>query len=279
MIQFNRGIKNSAFINALNVLYDDKSSFWYKLVTDRDLFIAIREEYINVYYQGQSICRLEFKNGIIGHTHKKYLGVNQTGYFSSLNGIISNPESKINSLLELEEIKINVKNHFGKEKVKSYTEVLNCEKYIVDVEASLVMMREPGTTKKSKYKISSIDFVALEFDDKKELKLVFYEAKHFDNSEIRSRTIPKVFGQISRYEDSLKLHKKELINSYKLVIANLSNLHILTHRNFVLKMPVNGIAIDYEPKLIVFDTPTSIVNDPHIIKLRNHFGNRLILKL
>lgn len=71
----------------------------------------------------------------------------------------------------------------------------------------------PYPQKKSDYELSSIDYLILEED-----KLVFYEAKHFSNSEIRSRNIPKVFAQIDRYEKALIQHKNEILNSYNLIL-------------------------------------------------------------
>ena len=46
MAKFKRGIENQKFIDALNKLFSDKSSFWYNMVNDQDLFIAIRDEYL-----------------------------------------------------------------------------------------------------------------------------------------------------------------------------------------------------------------------------------------
>ena len=60
MGEFKRGIKNPKFIDALNVLYADKTSFWYKMVNNPQLYIAIRDNYINVYYKGQSLCKLAY---------------------------------------------------------------------------------------------------------------------------------------------------------------------------------------------------------------------------
>ena len=128
MSEFNRGITNEKFINALNALYTDKNSFWHKMVTDKDLFIAIRKEYLNVYYKGQSLCRLDYKSFVRGTTHKKYLGVNKPGYFYSNNGIFSSEISEISSLSEIAQLKQNITKHIGKEKKKSNTVIVNNEK-------------------------------------------------------------------------------------------------------------------------------------------------------
>jgi hypothetical protein len=122
--------------------------------------------------------------------------------------------------------------------------------------------------KHSDYKRSSIDYLALEDDT-----LVFYEAKHFTNSEIRSRTTPKVFEQIERYEEELKIHRGEVIDSYNAVLQNLIDLKILPD----LIIP-SEIKIDLLPRLIVFEVEKDERDDIHLQKLRKHFGKRLILK-
>jgi hypothetical protein len=279
MHEFNRGITNGDFIHALNELYKNEDSFWYRMVNDKELFIAIREDYLNVYYKGQSVCRLYYKNGIKGATHKRYLGVEEPGYFHSENGIFLNQKSEIKSLTEIAQLKGNITIHVGKEKDESYTEIINNEKCIIDVEIAFVSSRIDEPIKKSKYKISSIDYLALEMDRYDEQILVFYEAKHFTNSEIRSRTEPKVLKQIKRYEKVLLDHNDEIIRSYELVIKNLLDLHILDKRNYKWAgSNKKDLKIDPEPKLIIFDNKQISINEKHIQKLQSYFGSRLILK-
>ena len=67
--------------------------------------------------------------------------------------------------------------------------------------------------------------------DKNELgniKLVFYEAKHFENSEIRARIEPKVVEQIRKYHIALSEHKIEIMNSYKRIFKNIVELNLNT---------------------------------------------------
>lgn len=279
MNEFIRGIKDENFINALNELYKDENSFWHMMINDKELFIAIRKEYLNVYYKGQSICRLFYKDIIKGATHKKYLGIDEPGYFYSENGEFSNEKSKIKSLSEIIQLKENINKYVGKEKDKSYTEIINNEKCILDVEIAFVRPKVVKPTKKSEYEISSIDYLALESDSNDKPSLVFYEAKHFTNSEIRSRTEPKVIGQIKRYKQALKDHNDEIIRSYKLVSKNLLDLHILDKRNYKgTDIQMNILRIDPEPRLIIFGNNQNSVNNKHLKKLHVFFGNGLILK-
>lgn len=279
MNEFIRGINDEKFINALNELYKDESSFWHLMINDKELFIAIRDEYLNVYYKGQSVCRIYYKNIIRGATHKKYLGINEPGYFYSENGKFLDEKSKINSLEEIIQLKDNINKYVGKEKDKSYTEIINNEKCILDVEIAFVRPKVVKPLKKSEYEISSIDYVALEYDNNDDPVLVFYEAKHFTNSEIRSRTEPKVIGQIKRYKQALKDHKDEIIRSYNLVTKNLLDLHILNLRNYKgTDIYMKFLRIDPEPRLIIFGNNQNLLNDKHLQKLHDFFGKGLILK-
>ena len=73
MSDFSHGIKNEAFLEGLRKL-SAQESWWRDVLADRWLLIAIRDEYLNVYWQGQSIFRVAFQNGeVIATTHPKYL--------------------------------------------------------------------------------------------------------------------------------------------------------------------------------------------------------------
>ena len=73
---FRRGL-DPEFVEKLNELYDQSDSWWRALVDDDDLFLAVRYNYINVYYLGCSLLKLMWKKptkmAIVGETHYKYL--------------------------------------------------------------------------------------------------------------------------------------------------------------------------------------------------------------
>ena len=47
-----------------------------------DMFVAIRENYLNIYYLGASLAKIRFdeKNSIVFELHKKYMGLDEDGY-------------------------------------------------------------------------------------------------------------------------------------------------------------------------------------------------------
>lgn len=270
MAIFKRGISNKNFIESLNNLYSDKKSFWHKIVNDKELFIGIRDEYLNVYYNGQSLCLLTYNKGIVeGKTHKKYMGLDEGGYIKSRNGLIIEQKATISNLSEISIIKSNIRSgYIGKEKVESYREVIDHSKHVIDVEITFVHELVSNPHKKSDYQTSSIDYLVLDKN-----KLVFYEAKHFNSPEIRSNATPRVLHQIERYARELLNHKSEIENAYQTVLQNRKDLNIL---NDVL-LPDN-LEIDTQPYLIVFATDRNRSNDSHLQKLKMHLQDRLILK-
>lgn len=261
MSEFKRGITNHRFINELN-----SNKYWLQMVKDEDLFIAIRNEYLNVYYYGQSICKVEFvKNKIKWTSHKKYLGIDESGYIDT--GVY---------LQKIDELKQNARKHGGKEKEQVKQSILENKRLcILDVE--ITFGREGSFGKRS------IDFLAVEKDSSDKIKLVFYEAKHFDNSEIRARETPKVFEQIDKYEKVLKdtKHQKEILTSYTIIYENVKALNFNNKANLINLIGADSskLGIDTEPRLILFAIGKNKNDDIHIQRLRTQLGDRrLILK-
>jgi len=260
MSVFKRGIENKVFITELN-----SSPHFQKMIADEDLFIAIRDEYLNVYYYGQSICKIEFvKNKIKWTTHKKYLGIDESGYTDTGS-----------HLEDLEKLKRKAKEYGGKEKEQVKEHILkNKSLCILDVEVTF--------GRKENYGKRSIDYLAVERNNDK-ISLVFYEAKHFDNPEIRAREIPKVFEQIEKYETALTdpMHKIEILNSYKTIYKNILELNLNNKSKLTefIGANIDNIEIDNKPRLIIFEIEPNKINDIHIQKLKQKFGQkRLILK-
>ena len=261
MSKFKRGIENQSFINALNA-----NDYWKEIIKDKDLFIAIRDKYISVYYYGQVLTKIEYiKNEIKWTSHKKYLGLDKNGYTHTGK-----------YLDRLDELKQNAKKYCGKEKEQVKKHVLD-DKSLCVIDVEVTFGKEPGFSKRS------IDYLVVEKNDSNELNLVFYEAKTFDNNEIRARETPKVFEQMEKYEMALKNadHRKEILESYKTIYNNLIDLN-LDKRNNLSKMigeNIESLKVNDEPRLIIFGIDKGSKDDIHLEKLKNKFGEkRLILK-
>ncbi len=272
MGEFKRGIKNPKFIDALNVLYADKTSFWYKMVNNPQLYIAIRDNYINVYYKGQSLCKLAYcRDGKIkGETNHKY--INKTlskKTVNSYNGLICGTQH-ITSLDQVEDLINNAEEYALEEKKSSYGYILS-NKSILDVEITFNATDE--------IKRSSIDYLEATIKQGK-LVLNFYEAKHCSNAEIVSRTEPKVFEQLDRYEKYLISQEANIQSSYKLVCNNILDLNL--SERFPLAQTVLednlSLVVNRLPYLIIFGESHNSDWNKHVAKLRTRLHDRLILK-
>ena len=57
------------------------SSLFQKLKEDKELYIEVRKDnYLNVYYQGGCVAKIDYKDGLVFTTHNKYLGIGESGY-------------------------------------------------------------------------------------------------------------------------------------------------------------------------------------------------------
>ncbi|MFD2603731.1 hypothetical protein [Flavobacterium suzhouense] len=256
MYKFQRGIKNPDFITALN-----KNQHFQNMVRDKDLFIAIRKEYINVYYYGQSICKISFnkKNREIKWiSHKKYFGINENGYLNT--GIY---------LEKIEELKLNAEKYKLEEKEQ-------VKKHALDNEDICILDIEVGFGKPRAY----IDYVTIE-NINGSTKLVFHEAKHFKNSDIRSKKEPKVFAQMKIYENLLHEYREDILISYNKVYENIIELNLNNKHKLVkvIGKTFDNIKIDTKPILNIFEFDSQRKGtDEHLRRLEKQFGSRLNLK-
>jgi hypothetical protein len=80
-------------------------------------------------------------------------------------------------------------------------------KEIVEREVGLVQEEVHETIQR---RAQFVDLQAVSDDG----KMVFVEVKLFNNPEIRSWETPSVVTQLKKYQDIIKLHKENIINSY-----------------------------------------------------------------
>ena len=248
---FNRGLTDE-FVKALNKAYEDPDSWWRKLVDDKDLFLGIRENSINVYFNGGSILELKYikGTGIVGRTHFKYL-VNLAreddtkDYVNFTNGkfdsvIIS--ESYTDIITDLDKIKKATKGYQGEEKTGVHK--ISIEKNsVIDVEIQFPRAR------------NRIDFAALQ-RVRDGVEIVFFEAKTYSNVGL------KVINQVERYESMLIERRKEVEISYQRVANNINEIEGWKKRrsDIFLEAAKGNITLNPEVRLVVFgyDTPQRI---------------------
>lgn len=290
MRQFKRGLSLD-FINRLNKEYES-GGWWKAIADDPQLFIAIRDEYLNVYWKGNSLLRLRMEGGaLLGEVHYKYL----------LRPDVANPYLRIESgrpkignpadfffgdFSDLAGLKRAADAYAGEEKSGVHKIVMS-NPNIIDVEVAFGV-----TNEKSGARVAQrIDFAALR-EIRGSWELVFYEAKAFSNPELRAngKDAP-VLNQIEGYRQFLRNAQAEVADSYRTVCSNLHSLHGdgIKKRIGTMCDALKNIAegkcdfrVSDDVRLVVFgydgDQNNGVVWVEHREKLRNVLKGSLLLR-
>ena len=253
MSKINRGI-SAEFVGALNDEYE-KRGWWKKLVEDKNLFLGVRDRYVDIYLNGRRILNLEYaKNTFVGKTHFKYL-VNlsradtNSEYVNFKNGSfervsLKEPYRQIDA--DLVGIKKSVKPYQGEEN-EGVHKIIMHNKNVIDTEIQF-----PGEDRR-------VDFAALQKAGGK-IKILFFEAKTYSNSQIRHpASRPEVFDQIEAYERIIRRHRKEIQESYQRVAENIASLKGWNTRrsNIFAEAAASGLIVDPEVRLVIFNFNSS----------------------
>lgn len=249
MSKVNRSICTD-FVAALNHEYKS-GSWWKKLIDDSSLFLGIRDEYVDVYFKGGRVLSLEYVNGeLLGSTHFKYL-VNLSRadttneYVKFKNGSFDWVGLKYpyrNIAENLAGIKKSMEPYQGEEK-KGVHRIIMHNTNVVDTEIQF-----PGENRR-------VDFAALQKADNR-IRLIFFEAKSYSNSEIRHPVKrPKVLDQIQAYERIIMKRRNEIADSYRQVAENITCLMGWNKRrsDTFADAAANGLEVDPEVRLVIFN--------------------------
>ena len=280
MATFKRGLCD-AFVEALNQQYDRKEAGWWsQFVDDKDLFLAIRYNAVHVYYRGCRLIEVEWRDGkVVSNTHYKYLlqPSMKKGYeyVEVVDGkpFVADANAYFFDRLIVAELKRSVKRYVGDEK-RGVHDILQKNPHILDVEVAI------GGGK------GQIDFAALQEGKTGQTHIVFYEAKHFGNKELRSESgkIP-VLEQIDRYRGLLEQHRASIVDGYRRVSENLCALNGVPRRyckRHHLLQGTKDFIVEDDPGLAVFgfdgDQKSGRFWCPHRKKLEQRVrGERLLL--
>ncbi len=247
---FRRGL-DQKFVKALNKRYE-ADSWWRKLVDDEETFVAIRDSSVNVYYRGNSLLKLDWnenKETMAGQVHYKYLlrpEIEGSQYVEVVDGKAKPPrDAMFCDIGNVKALKAASRVYAGDEKAGVHEIVLK-RSNVIDVE---IAFRGSGLR---------VDLAALhETDDGPQL--VFYEAKHFSNKELRAEEgrEAKVIGQLDGYSGLLEKNKGQLEECYQRVCENLRCIKGLAGRHpqrhdMLVRVLDEGLRVDPKPRLVVF---------------------------
>jgi hypothetical protein len=286
---FKHGI-DPDFVDRLNHEYE-RGGWWRAMVSDPSLFIAIRDGYLNVYYNGNSLLKLSLDGErLAGEIHYKYLlRPDMPKLYVPVDGgkiKLTDAAAYLQvSLSDVPALKRVAAVYAGEEKAGVHQIVLH-NPSVVDVEIAFGLN---GSDKMSPT-TRRIDFAALR-PTINGAEVVFYEAKQFANKELRASgdNTPPVIEQINGYRKLLVEHATDIAKSYKAVCANLLALEGVKERYASGSDLMTGVAsgqialhVSDEVRLAVFgydaDQEKGEVWAKHRKKLHNALGQKLLLK-
>lgn len=255
MKQFRRGIRNPAMLEALAKL-SEREGWCRDVIRDPSLVIGIRDEYLNVYWQGQSLFRVGMKGGrLTATTHPKYL-LNpdlsgqvaidvETNVFAAPR--IDAMAKAYEPGITLGRLKRAAALYSGEEK-RGVHDIAIANPNVVDVEIAFSGGDVTGGV------VPRIDIAALEPTDAG-ARLVFWEAKTFYNPELRSSGEKNVVRQIELYRRVLAAFRADVIDSYRIIAGNLAALATTSSGARKLDPTVRRVADGGE---LVLDEPAEV---------------------
>lgn len=260
---FSRGL-NDGLVEALNREYGKEDGWWRKLVDDKDTFVAIRDDRVNVYCRGCSLAEVWMESGkVVGQTHYKYLlrptvdaASREYVPFDSAGYQLGESAARalfVESPAEVDALKGASRPFAGDEKIGVH-EIIGANPNILDVEIALGMR---GTRVRGA-SAPRIDFATLHVSEKGG-QVVFFEAKTFANHKAlrKRKDTPEVVSQIESYERLLKASRSLIEESYERVCCNLRDLDGIRDRHpnrdrMLQSIQGKPLTIDEQPRLVVF---------------------------
>ena len=294
MYHFQKGL-NEEFVSVLKNEFK-KQTLWYDVVNDPELFIGIRDNYLNVYYMGNSLLKICLEaDQLKSYTHYKYLlkgDVKKPYVAFNLNSEISFAEKQfMEGSPSIRSLKKASQPYSGVEK-RGVHDIVKANINVIDVEVALTQEaedREKDDSSNPENKDPSaprIDFASFRENKDKSLELQFFEAKHFSYGSVlrTSSGDPKVIKQINSYQVLIKKYHEEIISSYENVCRNL--VEILPENRICprAKAIAEGakFSLSNQPRLVIFgfdeDQKQGNIWRPHFEKLKELLPGRVLVK-
>jgi hypothetical protein len=239
---FKRGL-SPEFVDALRELAE-KPTWFRDVLLDNGLIIGIRNDYINVYVDGQSLFKVDWdpRKARIGiSTHPKYLvdpALSKQVPFDGENFDISSINPMLTSYKvggTLKQMKKSARLYSGVEK-EGVHKVFRANPNVVDLEIALSksadldkatedLDSQNDDVSEGRARAKRVDMACFEKIEG-QIHLCFWEAKDYSNAELWASgdTLPPVVEQVSEYEGLIKKYENDIVTSYRTVAHNLVSL-------------------------------------------------------
>jgi hypothetical protein len=248
-MQFTRKL-SPQFIDSLNDLYTDEKSWWRKIADDKDIFILIRNNELRVQANGGLLLQInqDLQGNIVCKIHEDFLSLrSEKNPYVVLEDKTSGPIQRVEGLngfvKHYAKIKRRINIFTGKER-QAVQYLANNVPQVVDIEIGFEGELKQNASKKS---VPRIDMAAITDNG----TLVFFEAKLFSNSEIRSQKTPKVVRQLEKYQKILSQKGSEIVTAYQEQLSIYSQLKGEFFKNRSRK--INNLSIQPHARLIITD--------------------------
>jgi hypothetical protein len=233
-----------------------EKSWFADVLRDPQLTIGIRDDYINVYADGQSLFKAtwnKISQSISITTHPKYLvdpSLKEPVRFDGQAFEVSSIEPLVRTYeygSTLGRMKKAANLYSGVEKT-GVQQIVRANKCVIDLEIALSKESEqemaddapnPRATAKK------LDIAALEKVGSS-IHLCFWEAKHYTNAELwaSGTTLPPVVKQVLGYNRLIEEYRNDILTSYRLVAQNLVEIARMAGRYDELSPLINEVAAD-----------------------------------
>lgn len=224
--------------------------WWTMLCEDHELYIEIRKDnYINVYYFGGSVARIDYKNGFVAETHQKYLGDDKP------RGKTKKGKDKFQydpiDLTTLNEIKIaDIKNRIKSDYLRHIDNENPAEKWIQGK-----MIKESTNYIDSEFQFNQdaeIGKLRIDLIELSEGVLSFVELKGIFDSRLRNDVkrnlrVPEIIEQMGKYQLFIYRYEDNIKEYYKKLIEIKQSLGLATVDN-------TNLTLNKTPKLIIANT-------------------------
>jgi hypothetical protein len=277
------------FVPALKHAYA-QAGWWRSVADDHDIFVAIRGGYLDAYFKGNSLARVDFRGGkVVGAVHYRYLlNANlKPEYVTVVDGkpVFDRALADffVADLTDVAPLKKAVEPYAGIEKTGVHA-ILRCNPNIIDVEIAF-----GGAAADNGLGAPRMDFAALQ-EDIDAIRLVFFQAKDFTSRELRTPgEKAAVVEQIGNYRDLLEDNEEAVEAAYRRICSLLLAMDGAGIRNRVrddLMYKVAGgkkpFVVDTRPRLVIFgfDDAQSRATawTQQFNKLRRHLPGPILMK-